>query len=182
MSYEIKDAWSTLQVKSFDNDARTFEGIASTPSTDGEGDIIEPMGATFRLPIAMKWQHGKETVRIGGDQVGEVTHATATPEGVKVKGRFWKVDAPPSLKDDLDRVWSLVKAGMRGLSIGFNVIDAEPIKGTRGMRIKKWRFLELSPVTIPANQDASIKADAACNRCSHSSMSASPSDSIRSAA
>jgi hypothetical protein len=155
MNITTRDAWSTLVVKSFDEDARTFEGIASTPTTDQMADIVEPLGAVWKLPIPMKWQHGKDP-RIGADQIGEITSAVKSADGIRVKGRFWNFAAPPSLKDDYDRIWALVKAGMRGLSIGFNPIEYEPIKGTGGMRFLKWQFLELSPVTIAANQDASI--------------------------
>jgi HK97 family phage major capsid protein len=118
-------------------------------------DIVEPLGAMWKLPIPMKWQHGKDP-RIGADQIGEITSAVKSPDGIRVKGTFWKFQTPPSLKDDYDRIWALVKAGMRGLSIGFSPIEYEPIKGTGGMRFLKWQFLELSPVTIAANQDASI--------------------------
>src|SRR5688572_5209983 len=40
-------AWSTLTVKSVDTERREIEGIASTPSVDRVGDIVEPMGAKF---------------------------------------------------------------------------------------------------------------------------------------
>ena len=47
---------------------------------------------------------------------------------------------------------------MRGLSIGFKGLEVEPIKGTFGLEFKTWEWLELSAVTIPANQEATILA------------------------
>lgn len=152
---ELQRAWSVLQIKSFDEKTRAFDGIATTPSTDRMDDVVEPMGAVFRLPIPMLWQHGRGFM--GNDPVGDVTSAIATPSGIRVSGTIHAFTEPPSLKDDIDRVWTYIKSkAVRGLSIGFNPLEAEPIKGTYGTRFKKWEFLELSPVTIPANQDASI--------------------------
>jgi len=149
----LVDKWS-LEIKSFDDDRRMFEGIATTGAIDRMDDVVEPKGAILRLPIPMKWQHGKGFM--GDDQIGEVTSATVTPKGIPVKGRFFKADEPPSLKEDFDRIWGFIKAGMRGLSIGFNPIEYEPIKGSNGIRFTSWEMLELSPVTVAANQEAAI--------------------------
>ena len=37
-------AWSVLTVKSVDAEQRTIEGIATTPTVDRIGDIVEPLG------------------------------------------------------------------------------------------------------------------------------------------
>lgn len=152
----ITRAWSTFEIdlKSINEDARTFEGIASTPSTDRMDDIVEPMGAEFKLPIPLKWQHGKGEIK---DPVGWVHVARPNATGIPVKCQIAKVDSPPSLKDELDRAWAKVKSHlMRGLSIGFRGLKEEPIKGSLGIRYKKWEWLELSVVDIPANAEASI--------------------------
>src|SRR5688572_936963 len=49
----VDRAWSTLTVKSVDSERREIEGIASTPSVDRVGDIVEPMGAKFTLPMPL---------------------------------------------------------------------------------------------------------------------------------
>jgi HK97 family phage major capsid protein len=150
----LNRAYSVFTIKSFDNDARTFEGIATMPTPDREQDVVEPRGAIFRLPISLMWQHGKGFTK---DPVGAVTGAQVTDDGILVKGYFAKLDEPPSLKEDLDRAWALVKSKLvRGLSIGFLPIESEAIKGSSGLRFKKWEFLELSPVAIPSHQDAHI--------------------------
>ena len=46
----LKRAYSTFEVKAVDDDAGIIEGIASTPTTDRMGDIVEPKGAQFKLP------------------------------------------------------------------------------------------------------------------------------------
>lgn len=150
----IVRAWSTFEVKSVNDDERSFEGIASTPSTDRMDDIVEPLGAEFKLPIPLKWQHGKGAIK---DPVGWVHIAKPSSGGISVKCSMAKIDFPESLKNQLDECWAKVKAKlMRGFSIGFRGIDGEPIKGTFGFRYTKWEWLELSVVDIPANAEATI--------------------------
>lgn len=148
--------YSLLEIKSFDDDARTFEGIASTPKTDRMEDIVEPMGAQFKLPIPLLWQHARGDIK---DPVGWVTAAKPQKDGIPVKGQFARPEPgdPPSLVEELNRAWALVKKKLvRGLSIGFAPLEWTEIKGTFGLRYTKWDWLELSAVAIPANSEASI--------------------------
>jgi HK97 family phage prohead protease len=136
-----------------DDKRRRFSGIASTPSTDRMGDVVEPKGAQFKLPIPFLWQHDSK------DPIGWITAAKVTDKGIEVEGEVASVDEAGPLRDRLLTAWQMLKAGIvRGLSIGFNASESEPIKGTYGLRFKKWEWLELSAVTIAANQDASILA------------------------
>lgn len=149
---QVQRAYSIFEVKSFDDDKRIVTGIASTPSTDRMDDIVEPKGAVFKLPLPMLWQHD------GRSPVGHVIAAKVSAAGIEVTCQFVTVDEPPSLKDDLDRAWAMVKAKLvRGFSIGFNAIESSDIEGTWGRRFTKWDWLELSAVTIPANADCSIQ-------------------------
>ena len=52
-------AYSCLEIKASAETGgrRTFKGIATTPATDRTGDIVEPKGAEFKLPITLLWQH-----------------------------------------------------------------------------------------------------------------------------
>ncbi len=147
-------AYSVLQIKSVDEDARTIEGVATHVSPDRLDDIVEPRGAAFSLPIPFLWQHGK-----GQPAIGHVTRANVTDEGIKVQVQLAKDDEPGPLKDLLDLAWRSIKKGLvRGLSIGFRPLEQpEMIKGSMGLRFKKWEWLELSAVTIPAHQHASIQ-------------------------
>ena len=142
-------AYATLEVKSFNGDLREIEGIATTPCADRGGDIVECDGAEFTLPIPLLWQHGQ------ADPIGEVYDAQVTPTGIHIKARFGHVDEPGALRDRLDYAWQTVKSRLvRGLSIGFQPIDMVPLK--KGFHIKRWQWVELSAVTIPANMQATI--------------------------
>ncbi len=144
-------AYSILQIKSVDAEHRLITGIATTPSTDRSGDIVESGGATFQLPIPLLWQHDSK------QPIGEVYAATVTDAGIAIKARLASVTEPGKLKDRLDEAWQSVTSGLvRGLSIGFKSLEDADIKGTLGVRFLKWLWLELSAVTIPANADATI--------------------------
>lgn len=145
-------AYSLFTIKAVDEDARVLEGIATTPQTDRLGDVVEPKGAAFSLPIPFLWQHKHDS------PIGHVTQAKVTDDGILVRVEIAKDDEPGPLKDLLDKAWRSIRKGLvRGLSIGFNPIDEEPIKGSFGFRFTKWDWLELSAVTIPANAGATIQ-------------------------
>jgi HK97 family phage major capsid protein/HK97 family phage prohead protease len=146
-------AYSVLEIKSVDEDQRLIEGIASTPSTDRMGDIVEPKGATFKLPIPLLWQHKS------GEPIGHVIEATVTDGGIAIRAQIAKIADAGKLKDRIDEAWQSIKNRLvRGLSIGFSPLEPPAdIKGTWGQRFTKWEWLELSAVTIPANIDASIQ-------------------------
>lgn len=147
----MKRAYSLLEIKSIDEDKRELTGIATTPSTDRMGDIVEPKGAEFDLPLPFLWQHDAH------QPIGHVTKAKATKEGIEVTVKLIKTDELGTLKDRLDEAWQSIKLGLvRGLSIGFQSVEHARIEGTYGMRFLKWLWLELSAVTIPANAEASI--------------------------
>ena len=136
---------------------RVFEGIASTPSTDSMDDIVQPEGAQFKLPLPLLWQHDAKL-----PAVGRVFQATATATGIRVKAEVERVDEPGTLKDRLDEAWSAVKKKLVALSIGFLADPAhtEKLPGG-GLWFRRWKWLELSLVTLPANADAQILAAAA---------------------
>lgn len=144
-------AYSTFEIKSVDDEKRIIEGVASTPSTDRMGDIVEPEGAEFTLPIPLLWQHRAD------QPIGHVVSATISKAGIKIRAQLAKVDEPGKLKDRLDEAWQSMRAKLvRGLSIGFDPTESARIEGTFGFRFTKWSWLELSAVTIPANAEASI--------------------------
>lgn len=148
----MKRAYSLIEIKSVDEEQRTIEGIASTPATDLYDDIVEPMGAEFKLPLPFLWQHDKSK------PIGHVTAAKATKDNISVKIKLAKTDEPGPLKDLLDLAWQSIKLGLvRGLSIGFRDIESADISGTWGKRFTKWLWLELSAVTIPANIEATMQ-------------------------
>lgn len=149
----MKRAYSSLTIKAFDDDERVIEGVATTPATDRMGDVVQPDGAEFQLPIPLLWQHDSR------QPIGHVFEAKVTSAGITIKARLVKIDEPGPLKDRLDEAWQSLKSGLvRGLSIGFKSLESARIGDTWHEHFLKWLWLELSAVTIPANQDASITA------------------------
>lgn len=150
-------AYSTLEIKAATEDGgrRRFSGIASTPETDRMGDIVEPKGAEFKLPLPLLWQHDSR------NPIGWITKARVTDSGIEVEGEVASMNDDPDsdLAKQLKSYWQYIKSGLvRGLSIGFNAKETARIEGTYGYRILKWAWLELSAVTIPANEQATILA------------------------
>lgn len=143
--------YSLLEVKSFDEDKREITGIASTPEPDRMGDVVNPEGAEYKLPLPLLWQHDS------GQPIGEVYAAKATKSGIEIKARLARLSEPGRLSERLDEAWQSIKIGLvKGLSIGF-----KPVKfafmDEGGLEFQKWEWLELSAVTIPANAQASIQ-------------------------
>lgn len=145
-------AYSTLVIKEMDDDKREIFGIASTPGTDRDGDIIEPSGAEFTLPIPLLWQHRH------GEPIGSVVKAKVTKGGIEIVARLVAPtsDMPNQMAARLQEAWASIKTGLvRGLSIGFSPKEYSFID-SGGIHFTKWGWNELSAVTIPANADASI--------------------------
>lgn len=147
-SLTLHRAYAVLDVKAVDDEQRIIEGIASTPEVDRMGDIVEPDGAIYKLPIPLLWQHRSD------QPIGHVISAKVTKSGIQIKAQIAK-----GLLPRIDEAWALLKAGLvRGLSIGFSAKEFSHIDGGHGLRFLKWEWLELSAVTIPANAEASITA------------------------
>lgn len=146
-------AYSTLQIKSVTDtdDKRIITGIATTPSTDRDDDILEPTGAKFALPIPLLWQHNHN------QPIGEVIQATVTEKGIEIVAKIAKIDERGTLKDRIDEAWQSIKSGLvKCLSVGFKIKEYSYLENSWGLYIKEWEFYELSVVTVPANADAVI--------------------------
>jgi len=148
----MRRAYSLMTLKEFDDEKRTFSGIATTTSVDRMGDIVDSKGAEFQLPIPLLSHHNAQK------PIGHVTAAKVLKDEIQITGHVMRLDdAPASLKERLDVAWAEIKSGLvRGLSIGFQPIESARIEGTWGYRFTKWLWLELSAVTIPANGDSMI--------------------------
>jgi HK97 family phage prohead protease len=149
----MKRAYSQIDIKAFDDELRTIEGIATTPTPDRYGDVVEPDGAKFKLPLPLLWQHNSR------EPIGHVQFAKVGKDGISIKAKLVKIDEPGALKDRLDEAWQSLKSGLvRGLSIGFTPLESARIKDTYSEHFLSWEWLELSCVVIAANADASITA------------------------
>lgn len=148
----LNRAYSVLDIKTFTDEERIIEGIASTPEVDRVGDIIMPLGAKYTIPMPLLWQHRSDS------PVGHVEFAAPTKDGIPFRARIAKIAEEGELKNMVDKAWQAVKAKLVGaVSIGF-AIDAFEIMKSGGWRINEWTWLELSLVTIPANASATIHA------------------------
>jgi HK97 family phage major capsid protein len=144
-------AFSCLEIKALDEERRIIRGIATRPTPDRLGDIVESEGAAFKLPLPLLSHHDRTR------PIGHVLKAKVRSNGIEVEAQLARVDEPGPLHDRLEEAWQEIKSGLvRGLSIGFKPLEAARIEGTFGMRYLKWLWLELSAVVIPAHEDASI--------------------------
>jgi HK97 family phage major capsid protein/HK97 family phage prohead protease len=146
-------AHSVLNVKAVDEEKRIIRGIATTPSPDRMGDVVEPLGIIFKNPMPLLWQHRHD------QPVGKVKFFPPTEEGIEFEAEVMTFDSPPGLKARTDEAWASVKSGLiAGVSIGFRPIEYEPMR-SGGYRFTKSEVYELSLVTIPAQPDAVIQRD-----------------------
>lgn len=143
-------AYSLLTVKAVSEDQRVIRGIATTPTPDRIGDIVEPLGVKFRNPLPLLHQHRSDA------PVGTVRFDKPTKDGITFEARLPQIAEPGPLKDRVDTAWGEVKAGLvRAVSIGFRAIEYSRLEDG-GLRFIESEVVELSLVTIPANQDATI--------------------------
>lgn len=151
MTELVKKTFLDFTIKAIDEDERLIEGYATTKSVDAVGDVINPKGAEFKLPIPLLHQHDSKS------PIGEVYEAKVSNESIKIKAKIAKTSTPGKLKDRLDEVWESVKLGLlKGLSVGVLVREASP-NANGGVDINKWLWTELSVVVAPANNSAIIE-------------------------
>jgi HK97 family phage prohead protease len=136
-------AYSVLVVKSVDEDKRIIRGVATTPSVDRVGDIIDPLGVKFDNPLPLLWQHEHDK------PIGSVKFDKPTKAGIEFEAEIAYTDEPGTLKDRLDEAWQSIKMGLvRAVSIGFRALEYAFMDGG-GIRYVETEVYELSAVTIP---------------------------------
>lgn len=144
-------AYSVLEIKALNEDKRELTGIATTPSPDRVGDIVEPLGAKFAAELPLLWQHQHDK------PVGTVKFDKPTKNGITFKATLPKITEAGALKDLVDMAWTAVREKLvRGVSIGFRPIEYSFIDGG-GIRFSETEIYELSLVTVPAQADATIQ-------------------------
>lgn len=144
-------AYSILEVKAYDDDAREITGMATTPEPDRMGDIVDPMGAKFAVELPLLWQHRHDS------PVGTVKFGKPTKNGIPFRASVAKIENAGQLKDMVDMAWDAVKAKLvRGVSIGFRALEYAFMENG-GIRFTEVEIYELSLVTIPANASATIQ-------------------------
>ncbi|MGC4252443.1 MAG: HK97 family phage prohead protease [Sphingobium sp.] len=143
-------AYSFITIKALNEEDRIIEGVATTPSPDRVGDVVNPMGAKFSLPLPFLWQHNHD------EPIGHVIEATPTKEGISFKAQIATTDEPGKLKELLDFAWQCIKMKLvAAVSIGFRPVKYAFISDG-GIEYDEWDWFELSAVTIPAQAEATI--------------------------
>lgn len=145
-------AYSQLEVKSYDDEQRIIKGWATTPEPDRVGDIVDPMGAQFKNPMPLLWQHRHD------QPVGSVEFGKATRQGIPFTAKLPKLTEDSPLRDRVEDAWACVREGIvRTVSIGFRVLqDGMELLPSGGVKFTNTEIYELSLVSVPANANATI--------------------------
>jgi HK97 family phage prohead protease len=145
-------AYSLLTVKAVEDDKRIIRGVATTPTVDRVGDIIEPLGVTFKNPLPLLWQH------MADKPIGFVKFDKPTKDGITFEAELPVIEEEGALRDRIEEAWQSIKIGLvRAVSIGFKAVEYAFLD-EGGIRFIKTEVFELSAVTIPANGEAIISA------------------------
>jgi len=131
------------------------EVIISTGQRARDGHIFEPQGCDLanylRNPIVL-WQHDPE------QPVGNAAEIAVDGDKIRARVKF----APVGISPRADEIRGLVKAGVvRGVSVGMEPIDAEPIDAAKprgGLRVSAWELLEFSFCSVPVDTEALVTA------------------------
>lgn len=148
---ETNRAYSLLQIKAVDDDQRVITGLATSPVPDRAGDVVEPFGVKFSNPLPFLWQHQHDK------PIGHVVFDKPTKKGITFTATIAKIAEAGPLKDLVDMAWQAITAKLvRGVSIGFRALEYSYIDGG-GIRFQESEVYELSAVTIPMHQLATIQ-------------------------
>lgn len=139
-----------LQVKEVDTETGRFTGYAAVfGNRDSYGDVIEPGAFTKTISdkgglFPVLWQHDP------WEPIGSSTTMTEDEKGLYVEAEVsLEASGRGPLAMDL-----LKRKAIRGLSIGFQVVQQQMDAGIRRLtEIKLWEF---SVVTFPANELALV--------------------------
>ena len=148
----LRKAFENFELEEFDEENRTFTGVATTINSDRVKDIVVPEGAVYTLPVPLCLHHKLE------EPCGEVQVAVISPNQIRVKCQLPKVVEEGEVKKIVDKALHSVKYKLiKGMSIGFipDWDEAEMLPGG-GVKFKKWEWYELSLVTVPCNRESQI--------------------------
>lgn len=145
-------AYAVLDIKALDDDRRIITGLASTPTPDRRGDVLEPLGATFANPLPLLLHHDRER------PVGRVT-LTASARGISFSAQLPEIMTPGLVRDRVNEAWDSIKAGLiTGVSIGYRALEhGVKMLPSGGAHLLRTEICELSLVTVPANIETTIQ-------------------------
>lgn len=145
-------AYTFLKLSSIDAEARVITGIASTPTPDRDGDVINPKGLRFKSPLPLLLHHDTRM------PVGTVVFKSPRESGIEFVAHIPKVTEPGIVKDRTDEAFHSAKYGLiTGASIRF-LARRDKVRQNKsgGLDIDEAEVVEMSMVTIPCNPDAGI--------------------------
>lgn len=166
MNEKAQSLVTRFEVKDFNEDARTFQGLAATWDLDLGGDVIR-QGAFKRT--LKNWKSSKGVLPLldshnGGsvrNVVGKMAEAEENDAGLVAT--FEMIDGP-----DGDEVFRRVKGGyVDGLSIGYSAVKVQYPETEDEKQKGIWRYLdevklhEVSVVLWPMNPNARIDTSTA---------------------
>ncbi len=123
-----------------------FFGYASVFNVeDLHGDVILPnaFAGNDVSSVKLLWQHN------ASEPIGRVLNLVQTQYGLLIEGQI--IESTEQGKDIINMIADGV---IDGLSIGFEIVEAEKLEGKR--YISKVKLWEVSIVTFPANPEARI--------------------------
>ncbi len=166
---ELKNQEGFLERKAITTDLKTEQDgtavfLASTPSVDRDGDIVDPLGIdTVNYNGTVLWNHALDTL-----PVGICVEHNASPEGMLAKIKF------SDTYDFAKNIAGLCRENiLRGISIGYipvKVLKAGTAAFDSYVKAKGWitegckriiaecQLIELSICPVGANQDALLLA------------------------
>lgn len=163
-------AYSLLEIKALDDSKREITGIATTPTPDRVGDIVEPLGAKFAAELPLLWQHQHDK------PVGTVKFDKPTKDGITFRASLPVITESGPLKELVDMAWQAVKAKLvKGVSIGFRPIEYSFLD-SGGVRFSETEIYELSLVTIPAQAQATIQTIKSIDSAMRAASGSAPSE------
>lgn len=146
-------------------DQRLFTAIITDDSIDRDKEVLLPSGLNkkdFVKNGIILFNHNQN------DPIGTATSLRRSGNGWKATGKI----AEEGTDSHIDKIWKLVKQGiLKGVSVGYQIEEQRPPtpedKAMFGKAVEwvvsKWKLLEFSVVSVPANQNALILAAKAIN-------------------
>jgi HK97 family phage prohead protease len=139
------------------NGKRKIRGLANSGGLDRAGDIVEPQGGRWTLPVPLLWQHKHD------QPIGWVREIQARSDGLWIDAELAEGVGKA------DEAWRMIELGLvDSYSIGFRVHKWDPLP-EGGMRFTSWSLLEISVVTVPCDPGAKISRSSSGGRATKTS-------------
>lgn len=152
MSVHAAKAYSVLSLKSVDQERRIISGLATTPTPDRGGDVVNPFGAKFSATVPLLLHHDRRM------PVGTVKFGQPTKKGIPFEAHIPFVPEPGVVQDRTNEAFHSAKYGLlRGASVGISAHrDGVKVNNHGGLDWDDYTIDEMSMVTLGQNVEATI--------------------------